>query len=108
MNAKQIAKGWNEFIDAMIYARECWEMHQKQILSISRKELENGLSYQARKVMSGTVHRASFDKALPDLVARWQVVGGLKELLVPIEKGTMKKTPKKETPDGKQRQLQKE
>jgi hypothetical protein len=101
---KDIVKGWNAFVDAMIYARDLWEKHQQRMLSTPRSELENQLTREARKVLASTTHRAKFDIALPRLVDIWRTTGGLENLIVPVPKGTMVKN-KKEKPDGKQQQL---
>jgi hypothetical protein len=72
----KIAKGWNDFVDAMIYASECWEAHRERMLATPRSVLEDELTYEARKVLSTIIHRMEFDKALPELVANWRLTGG--------------------------------
>lgn len=86
---KQPIDTWNDFITAMMKARDAWEIHKE--LAMQRQEvttidaLGRELPIEALRCLGGTFNRAKFDIALPRLVDYWRRSGGLEALYFPVK-----------------------
>jgi len=78
----EAVENWNNFVESLQAAKNCWEKHTEFMAQLTGSTVED----RKAQILFTRFHpRTKFDVILPVVIGYWRSHGGLSELLIPVK-----------------------